>query len=421
MNNREQRRLAVLAGGLVTLLFFQAAPAIAQEDDSRNPFSFSVSQSFYHDSNLRRMADDEYFTSRGLEAPEKRSDSYSVTRAGVNFDTEVSRQAFQAGLSLGRTQYSSNSNFSNTSWDGRLNWDWRIGDRWSGVFGYSHSETSLPFDDVVVRREEGKVMRQLGRFNARADFWWHPDWATGFGYSDVRSSYNSNRYNLDKYDAQTASLNLTYRPSTGNRIVLGYIFEEGQYPNRKKKEELGSGQTSMRDWERRDVRLSGQWRLTGVTQLNGYVGHTKRKYDLAPNRDFSGFTGSIGFRWVPTGKAIVELSWRREIGADQDSISNYAVSDAWTIRPTWVVTSKIRLGASYAYLKRDYRGDPDPEVAGVSNPRDGKTHTYGVNFQYMPVPSANITLGYQDSKRDARDKYYKYNARTVWLSGSMTF
>jgi len=419
--NRKQRRLAVLAGGLGTLLFLQATPVVAQEGDSRNPFSFWVSQSFYHDSNLRRMADDEYFTSRGLEAPKKRSDTYFVTRAGVNFDTEVSRQAFQAGLSLGRTQFRSNSNFSNTSWDGRLNWDWRIGDRWSGVLGYSHSETPVPFDDVIVRREDGKVMKQRARLNASADYWWHPDWATGFGFSDVRSSYDSNRYNHDKYDAQSASLNFTYRPSTGNRIILGYIYEEGQYPNKLKKEELGPGQTSMRDWERTDYRLSGQWRLTGVTQLNGYVGYTKRKYDLAPNRDFSGLTGSIGFRWVPTGKAIVELSWRREIGADRDTYSNFAVSQGWLLRPTWVVTSKVRLGASYEYLERDYRGDPGYLPGGLNNPRDGKTHTYGVNFQYMPVSNASITLGYENRRRDAKDKYYEYSARTVWLSGSMTF
>jgi exopolysaccharide biosynthesis operon protein EpsL len=423
MDNKRQRRLAVLAGGLVTLLGFQAASAVAQEgssaQDEKSPFTFSASQSFSRDSNLYRLPDEcPGSTNPNCSVPKgKRSDTVSATSAGINFDKQYSRQAFHAGLAVNHSIYSTHSRLNNTAPSARLNWDWRIGNRWSGVLGYSFSESFVGFDNTHAGAnpdEQNRVMRRLGRANASADFWWHPNWATGFGYSDVRNDYRKNARPNDEYNAQEASLNFTFRPSTGNRVILSYRAENGQYPNRPK------DQGSLRDWKRRDVRLSSQWRLTGVTQLNGYVGYTTRKYDLAPSRDFSGVTGKFGFLWTPTGKAIIDLSWRREIGADADSVSNYAVSQGWALRPTWVITSKVRLGANYEYLERDYRGDPGLGSSAV--PRDAKTTSYGLDLKYLPVSYADIGIGYQHQKRDAKeDDRYGYRNRTVWLSGGLTF
>jgi len=428
MSNK--RKFALLAGGVVALLGFQAASVVAQEDgaqeaapqetaaqessytredESRNPFSFWAAQSFYHDNNIYRYSDDR---PKALTPKGKRSDSFSVTRVGLDFDGVRSRQGFHAGLSVGKTLYRTHSNLNNTSWDGDLRWDWRVGDRLSGIFGYSNSQSSVDLGSTYGVTD--RVIRRIGRANASADFWWHPNWATGVGFSDVRNSYSDNARPYDKYDAQEASLNFTYRPSTGNRIVLSFRAEEGQYPNREKV------QGSLRDWERREARLSAQWQLTGVTRLNGYVGYTQRKYDLAPNRDFSGPTGKIEFHWAPTGKAIIDLAWRREIGADADAVSNFAVTQGWSLRPTWVVTSKVRLGASFEYLDRDYRGDPG--FGSEALPRDSKTTSYGVNLNYLPVPNANIGLSYQHQKRDSANySDYDYSARTVWLSGNLTF
>ena len=428
MSNKKQRRLAILAGGLVALLGFQAVSAVAQEDDSRNPFSFSVSQTFMQDSNLYRLPSSSSLPSTYKVPKEKRSDTVSFTSVGVNFDGEVSRQSFHAGVNVSRALYRTHSDLNNTSLGANLRWDWRVGDRVSGVFGYSYSESFVGFDNNYVGAnpdDREKLMRQLGRVNFSADYWWHPNWATGFGVSSVRSNYNNsdNDKSLEKYNAQTVSLNLTYRPSTGNRIVLSVQSEEGDYPEQyhpERHDKLGGEKGLMREWERRDAKLSGQWRLSGVTQVDGYVGYTKRKYEYASNRDFSGVTGKIGFQWTPTGKAIIDLSWRREIGADQDLISNYAVTKALALRPTWVVTSKVRLGASYERRDRKYGGDPGYYLP-ISNPKNAKSTVYGLNLQYLPTSSGSIVLNFQRDKRNAEEEVYGYRARIVSLSGSWTF
>ncbi|MDR0565005.1 MAG: outer membrane beta-barrel protein [Azoarcus sp.] len=418
MDNRKQRGLAVLAGCLAACMGGYAAPSAAQEDDSKNPFSFTASETVMRDSNLYRLPN-------GVDAPKgKRSDTVSVTKIGVNFDKELSRQGFHAGVSASRSFYAIHKNLTNTGGDANAQWNWRIGDRLSGVLGYSYGESFVGFSNTYTTNsvDQKRVMRQLGRARFSLDYWWHPDWAVGLGFSDVRNDYRDKLREYDKYDAQEASVNFTYRPSTGNRIVLSFRGEEGQYSNRAKKSELAPGETSLRDWSQRDVRLSGQWKLSDVTQLNGYAGYTQRKYDLASNRDFNGLMGKIEFHWVPTGKAVIDLSWRREVGADQDAVSNYAVTQGWSLRPTWVITQKVRLGVSGEYLKRTYGGDAGQVTPGTYyHPRDAKTLSYGATLQYLPVPSASIALGYQNEKRDAKEKIYDYRAHSVFLSGSITF
>ncbi|MDR3212760.1 MAG: outer membrane beta-barrel protein [Azoarcus sp.] len=406
MSNSKQHGLVVLLGGFVTLFGVQGTPAFAAEGDA---FKFSASQMFSWDSNLYRTKHD------------AESEWMSTTSAGANFDKEYGRQVVHAGLSVSRTLFQSNSELNSTSPDARFRWDWRVGDHWSGVLGYSYGESFVGFDNLGADERESHVMRRLARFDAGANYWFHPDWAVGVSGATVRNRYrdgNAYRRN-DEYDMREANLNLTYRPSTGNRIVFSLRDEEGQYPERKKED------GSLRDWQQRDARLSGEWQLTGVTRLSGYIGYTQREYDYASGRDFHGLTGRIGVNWTPTPKAIVNLAWRREIGADQDQVSNYAVTHSWTLQPTWVVTDKIRLGATLRYLQRDYRGTSPVACSGICQLRDEHTESYGVHLQYLPTSYFDLALGFQYDERGSDSKllseYRDYRARTAWLSGNFTF
>ncbi|MDR0701824.1 MAG: outer membrane beta-barrel protein [Azoarcus sp.] len=407
MNNKKQNVLAVLVGGAVTFFGVQGTPAFAEEIDA---LKFSVSQTFSRDTNLYRLSDDE--SDAGGRMRGKRSDTVAITRAGANFDQEYGRQGIHVGLAASRAFYREHTDLNNTSPDARLRWDWRVGDHWSGVLGYSYSESFVGFEDAGG---DERVMRRLARANGGANYWFHPDWAIGVSASNVRNTYRDDQRPLDEYDAREANLNLTYRPATGNRIVFSLRNENGEYSEREK----NAG--SLREWQQRDARFSGEWQLTGVTKMSGYIGYSQREYEYASDRDFRGMTGSLALHWVPTSKAIVDLSWRREVGADHDAAANYAVTHNWTLRPTWVVTDKVRLGATLKTTKRDYRGTaPDASLPGAA--RYDRTRSYGLNLQYIPAAFFDLTLGIQREKRDSKwDDRRDYDAQTTWLSGNFTF
>jgi len=401
MSDIKQLGLAALVGGVATLALIQSA--VAAEEDALH---FTVSQRFERDSNVFRWAHNE------------KSDWISTTRAGLNFNKEYSRQGLHANLSVGRQLYQDNTRYNNTSPNADLRWDWRVGDHWSGVLGYSYGESFVGFADY---RGTERVLRRIGRANVGADYWFHPDWALGANFSSVRNNYRDSLLPYDKYEANEENLNLTYRPSTGNRIVLSLRNEDGQYPNQLRESQLQPGQESLREWNQRDVRLSGSWQLTGASLVSGYVGYAQRKYDLASDRDFRGVMGSVALHWVPSSKVAVDLSWRREIGADIDSVANYAVTHSWFLQPTWVMTDKVHLSAYYQYMTRDYGGDPGSGGAGVK--RDGRSQFYGLTFRYLPTSYANLELGVNRYRNKSLENIESldYRGQSTWLSGNITF
>jgi len=412
MSNIRHIRHAALAGGLAALAMVQTVPAFAE---SESPLRFTVSQSVAHDSNIFMKSKDYMY----LEGVDKLSDTYYTTQAGLSFDKEYSRQGLHANLAVARQIYKKYDEYNNTSGSGAFNWDWRIGDHWSGVLGYNYGVSSLPLDDSYSAKDS--VMRRLGRGVVSANYWFHPDWAIGARFSTAKSDYDDKSKDWDEYKSNEYNLDLTYRPSTGNRIVLSLRGEEGEYSNQPKQN------GSLREWDQRDVRLSGSWQLTGVTKVSGYIGYAKREYEYASNRDFSGLMGSIAFRWAPSNKVYVDLSWRREIGADADELANYATTQVWSLRPVWSITEKVHLGGRYEYRKRKLGGDPGSPPPWYADwvDRDDRSYVYGVDLQYIPTDYFSVSLGYKYTKRDSnyKNEYekYDYTSRSTWLTGSFTF
>ena len=61
----------------------------------------------------------------------------------------------------------------------------------------------------------------------------------------------------------------------------------------------------------------------------------------------------------------------REIGGVDDVTANYILTSSASIAPYWLVTPKVRLGATYQYLIRDYRGEPGVAI-GLVEQREGQ-------------------------------------------------
>jgi hypothetical protein len=416
MSDIRHTRHAALVGGLAALVMVQTAPAFAEAE---TPLKFTASQDVRHESNVFQSSK-EFMRSKGYD---KLSDTIYTTQAGLSFDKEYSRQGLHAELTVGRMTYSEYNEYNATSGNGLFNWDWQIGDRWSGVLGYSYGQSSVALGDWDSYSNKDSLKRRLSRGVASANYWFHPDWAVGARFSAVHNDYNDSDWNRwDEYEAVESNLDITYRPSTGNSIVLSLRNEEGEYKNQPKTEGY------LSEWTQRDVRLSGSWQLTGVTRVSGYIGYGQREYEYASNRDFKGLIGSIAFHWAPSSKFYADVSWRREVGADADLISNFATTHVWTFRPVWLATEKVRIGARYEYRQRKFGGDPGyalPDHYQKLVNRDERWWAYGADIQYAPVNYFSISLGYEYSKRDSKYKNehdrYDYDSDSAWLSGRFTF
>ncbi|MCC4116423.1 outer membrane beta-barrel protein [Aromatoleum toluclasticum] len=378
--------------------------AAADEGDALN---FSVSQSIRYESNLFRLDD-------GERAPENKAhDTVSETGVGMKFDRRYGRQRFLADLNLVSARYAIHNDLDHDRPDAGLAWDWQLGDRWSGELGHAYRETLTPFDEAGGTERN---MNAYTRSHVSADFWWHPRWAVGAGFAHARSRFDRDDADLAEFDADTVDLNLTYRPPTGNRAVLTLRDTDGEYVNRP------AVPGSIRDYRQQEVRLGGEWRLSGATRVSGFIGRTRVEYRLAPERDFRGTVGRVGLVWDTTAKTSVDLSVRREIGAQQDLVANYAVTEAVRLAPKWNVTEKVSLGAGLEWRRRDYRGDPElVRTGGAREKPTDSSYRYGLHAEYRPQRALSFAFSVQRQERDGSRSLGGYSANTADLSMRFRF
>lgn len=396
----------ILTAALVFFAQGYCAPAVARDFDS---LSLEVGADYYHDSNLYRLG-------KGESAPRgKRHDTVTTRFANLRFEQTYSKQRLTAGLDLARNRYSVNDNLDHDARSEQAAWDWALGRRWNGRFSYDRIKQLAGFDDYFVDTERN--INTYRRVAGGARFKWHPSWSVGLGVDEATNRFSGTTLRAAEFDARTTDVSLGWHPKSGNTLTLSYRDTDGQYPNRPRT----AG--SIREYRQQEVRLRTSWALTGKLDLSGYIGQTRRTYDLAPERDFDGITGRVALDWQATGKLAFRLVARRELGAEDDLIATFAVTEAVALTPTWEVTDKITVGALYERRRRDTRGNAAPGFdPGEASSRDEDiTQRYGLSLRYTPIRALAFTLALRRQEREADVARREYDADSVMLSASFTF
>ena len=386
--------LAVLAGG-------------AQGADPADALNFYISQSFQHDDNIFRLPDDVKPFGNG-----QRDDNIAITSFSALFDRVYSRQRLTASLDVSRVGFAHWSDLDYTTKGAAAGWDWALGSRWTGGLSARQEEVARDFADVGSSRRETSINRRR-TLDASADYWWHPDWAAGVGFERYTSAYTDKASERSDYRASTPEISLTYRPQTGNRLSLKARFTDGEYPNRVASAVADEG------YRQTDVRLTGNWQLTGHSLVSGYLGYTRRRYRDLDVRDFSGATGRLQHDWAATGKLSLRTTLRREIGAREDLTDNFVVTKAFSLAPTWAPTTRIAFQGSWEWRKRDFGGDPGL-VIDVPE-QDDVTRVARLSVSYTPIDNLNLSLSHTRSARHSDRPANEYEADVSAISAQYSF
>ena len=392
-------RLALAGASLVL-----ASAALA---DSADAFNISISQALQHDDNLYRLADGMQPFGTG-----PRGDTISITSLSARFDRRYSLQTLSASVDLARVGFDTWDSLDYSTRGGRVRWDWAVGKRWTGLLSVRQDETARGFEDVSTRRESS-INRQRA-VAAEANYWWHPDWAGGLGFEDFSSTYSDAASQTSDYEARIGKVKLTYRPRSGNTLALVGRLTDGDFPRRQ------PGILSDDGYRQTDWRVEGAWQLTGHSQLNGYLGFTRRRHPNLSFRDYAGITGRLTHVWSPTGKLGVTTVLRREIGARDDLIDNFVVTRALSVAPVWSLSARVTLQGRVEWRERDFRGDPGIVNAALVSQNDRTRFTSLAAF-YTPIEALQLSLSYTLQSRDSDLPSGDYAARGAALSAQYTF
>ncbi len=190
---------------------------------------------------------------------------------------------------------------------------------------------------------------------------------------------------------------VSYVPVTGNNVDLRYRHSHYNYPN------VIPSQLADNTYTQNEIELSGNWQLSEPSQFEGRTSYVRRHHDNFPERDFSGWIGSLTYLWKPTVATSTSVRVFRDIGAVTDSSASYAKTFGISLEPNWEATQKITFGSLLEWQRRSYDG-----FSVLFRPAE-RTTKLGVNARYMATRNWQFALSVSDEHRHSSDATRVYS------------
>jgi len=387
------------------------ASASAAHGDAGDVFNVSVSQTLTYDDNLFRLPDG--LSPQTGVGSTSRDDIISHTGVRLTADKPVGRQVLHAAVGITNVRYDRHRQLDGELKNHVASWDWALGHWWTGVFSWNRAQTIPGFSDF---RAPVRDIVTTDAATARAVLRFHPDWRLILGAGSTRAAHSASVNVVGDSRVESAETGLRYVPGTGKEFGLRVRRVEGSYPNRQ---QVG---TSLVDngYSEDGLDFDAAWRASGASQLQGTIGMTRRSHNDVPGRDFSGTTGRLNWNWQPTGQTSLGFGVRRDVGAQDDLVATYTVTDAITVSAGWQPTAKLSFSATGELKQRDQQGDPASTVSGVPSRRDDdRILSLGVGYAAMRDLRLNLSL--REERRESNLSTHSYRTRQLALAATFAF
>ncbi|MEW6514334.1 MAG: XrtB/PEP-CTERM-associated polysaccharide biosynthesis outer membrane protein EpsL [Pseudomonadota bacterium] len=383
----------------------------AAHGDAGDVFNVSVSQTLTHDDNLFRLPAGVSPSTGGGST--SRSDTISQTGVRLTADKPVGRQVLHAAIGMTNVRYDRHRQLDGELTNYSASWDWTLGHLWTGALSWSRAQTIPGFSDY---RAPVRDIVTTDAAAARAVLRLHPDWRLTFGAGSSQAAHSASVNAVGDSRVDSAETGVRYVPGTGKEFGLRLRHAEGSYPNRQ---QVGA---SLIDNGYREDGLDFDviWQFSGASNFQGAIGQTRRSHNDVPGRDFSGTTGRLNWNWLPTGQTSFGFGARREIGAQDDLVATYTVTDAITVSAGWQPTAKLSFSATGELKQRDQQGDPASFVGGAPNRRDDD-RIVSLGVGYAAMRDLRLSLSLREERRESNLTTSSYRTRQLALAATFAF
>jgi hypothetical protein len=151
------------------------------------------------------------------------------------------------------------------------------------------------------------------------------------------------------------------------------------------------------------------------------VGFKQRRHDVLTQQDFNGWTGSVGWNWIPTGRIQVRLFLLRDIGGVYDLVTTYARYYTIGIGPSYQLTSKISLNGVLQHQDLRFLGNTESGLVSPNQDRHDTINIAGFGAAYQVTRVFGLGLNYTWSHRNSNVPFQGYTDNVISFSGNLTF
>lgn len=393
------------------------AQAFALEGDRIRPY---VGAQFTYNSNVffvdeRRPLSDYPFLKNG------QLDDFSYgLKAGIDVNLPVSRQLFKLDADVTRNNYATYSELDYTGYDVRGVWNWAYADKWDGDVGALFNQTLGSFADFFGANRAINLRKRQEYF-ASGMYRLTYDWKLRAGVR--RSIIDNSAGSLNQLDQRNTIYEAGtryYSKGGDNFLGLSFLYTDGSFPNR----EIVPGTTTTLDNSFDQYELMGNvdWRYSDTTKLVGRLGWTVRRFPNVPERDFDGPTGRLTAIYGLSARTSISAAVFQEIGLWEDLTASYIVTTGFTLTPSYSLTEKVLLQASYDYRQREFRGNPGFVVVPIPVPvREDDIQTLSASATWLPLRNVSVTGSLTYLMRGSNVPLSDFNATILSVSGQIAF
>lgn len=347
---------------LTTMLL--AGTAAAQT----SPWYVGAAQTVTHESNVRRLADDQAAPTGG-----SRSDIVLSTALLAGLDQPVGRQRLYGNATLRSNKYQDNPVLDYEGYALRAGLDWTTAGRLSGNVDLRADRglrfaTDIGSSQVLERNvETSQQLATSVRVGVVTEF-------TAEATLEHRTvDYSAQAFEERENRQTTGTLGLRWRPSGGTVLGAGLRQVTGVYPR------FGTdaaGNFLADRYTRHGLDLVGGLDLSGASRVEARLTLGRTRYEQATQRGFSGATGSLSWDWRPTGKLRLLSRVSRDSGQDSyfsssplgDAVVDYSrTTTTLGLRADYAASAKIRLSAGVNLARRDLVSTVPADARGSEN------------------------------------------------------
>ena len=381
------RRCRPVVSPLVALL--AASGALAQG----SPWTIGVSQAFAHESNVYHLADGDT-----TPAGASRSDTISTTALLGGLDLLAGRQRLYGSATLRANRFSSNEHLDSDGYALNLGADWQTVEHLSGSVDLRADRNLARFDTdtELGDRVQGNVeTSQQAKATVRVGVITAYTGEAGLEYRRV--DYSSAAFESRENHQTTGTLGLLYRPSGATTLGIGLRHARGKYPRFG----IVGGEYLADTFTHEGVDLTVAVDATGASQLYARATFGRTRYDQATQRDFSGVTGALVWRYEPGGRLKLNTRLARDSGQNSyfaAASGSEAFTDFSRTTTSLRVRSEYEISAKIALMVTAFAAERDlvrTSQATSSLPADatGSDQTARLALGLSWVPTRALSFG----------------------------
>jgi exopolysaccharide biosynthesis operon protein EpsL len=383
-----------------------AAPALAADlpRDDGDAFRLQLSHSMTQDSNLYRLPDNIDVSDISPTSTGSRDDLVSHTSASADGSWDIGKQSFALNVNVDANRYADNDSLDNTSGNGRADWNWQLGKRWSGQLGGGYGRALSSF---VNSRFLARDVLESSDYHGAARYRLTPHWSLAARARLAEGSHDTVARQQDNFESQATAFGVDYLTGRGDELGVEYRRTSTDFPN----ETRGSQLFASRRYIDRTANFNLRYAFTVKTSLQGSVGYTWRHYPEGVIGDFAGATWNAALLWEPRAKTRVTVGQWQELKAYLDSESSHFESRGTRVTVAWLPTARISLSVEVSDERHDYEGF-DADAFG-DPPRRDELRAARAALTWRPRQMLALEVAYGVERRDSSRPLYDFDDRTA--------